>query len=61
MLWCLKALAFKTTDDVVGSFAKIESFYKRFCSMYEKMTTHFNDLFVSKLNLDYWNTVYMVD
>lgn len=60
LLWCLKALAFKPKAEIEGEFIKIQNFYKRFCSAYEHLTDEFDDLFLKKLNLEYWNTNYMV-
>ncbi|CAI2359547.1 unnamed protein product [Moneuplotes crassus] len=59
LLWCLKALAFKPKSDIEGDFIKIQNFYKRFCCSYEQITDEFYNLFVRKLNLDYWNSNYM--
>ena len=60
LLWCLKALSFKSRDDIPGTFIKIESFYRRYCAVYDKLTTQFEELFLKKLNLDYWNTNYLL-
>ena len=61
LLWWLKALAFKPANDIEGNFMKIQSFYKRFWSSYEQITREFDELFLRKLNLEYWNTHYLLD
>lgn len=39
---------------------KVDNFYKWFCSTYAQLTSDFEELFIKKLNLDYWNTTYMI-
>ena len=60
LLWWLKALSFKPKAEIEGNFIKVDNFYKRFCSSYEQITEEFDDLFLKKLNLEYWNTNYML-
>jgi hypothetical protein len=60
LLWCLKSLAFQPPSQIPSTFQKIVSFYTRFCSSYAQLTTHFSSLFLSKLNLDYWNTSFLL-
>lgn len=60
LLWCLKALALKPTTEIPGAFMKVENFYKWFCASYDWLCGDFEDLFIKKLNFDYWNTSYML-
>ncbi|CAI2386138.1 unnamed protein product [Moneuplotes crassus] len=55
LLWCLKALAFRPKEEVLTYFSKVQGFYKRFCEAYDKTAKMFEELFLKKLNVEYWN------
>ena len=60
LLWWLKGLAFKPKEEVQTYFSKIQSFYKRFWDSYDKTCKEFEELFLKKLNIEYWNMYHLL-
>lgn len=49
-------MAFRPKEDVEATYVKVSNYYKKFSELYDIISKEFENLFLKKLNLDYWNT-----